>query len=131
MSARSEVHAALMRAGYGAPGADGLLDQVERDAVVKGGALVESRACDADWRESRDFCAGLREAVEVLGKAAGSEKDTRGVEPHEGESTPEPPRPHALPESSFARARQCERIGGFFRCARIGKAEAEDQRGAL
>lgn len=53
----------------------------------------------------------------------GGEKDTRGSAPQQGESTPEPPRPHALPESSFARARACERIGGYFRCARIGRAE--------
>lgn len=52
-----------------------------------------------------------------------SEKDTRGSAPQQGESTPYPPRPHALPESSFARARACERIGGFFRCARIGHVE--------
>ncbi|MFE9624252.1 hypothetical protein [Streptomyces sp. NPDC006527] len=51
------------------------------------------------------------------------EKDTRGLQPQQGESTPEPPRPHALPEASFVRARACERIGGFFRCARIGHAE--------
>ncbi|WP_327725770.1 hypothetical protein [Streptomyces europaeiscabiei] len=58
------------------------------------------------------------------------EKDTRGHQPHEGESTPQPPRPHALPAASFARARQCERIGGFFRCARIAHAEAAERRAA-
>ncbi|MCX4615746.1 hypothetical protein [Streptomyces mirabilis] len=91
MSARAEVHAALMRAGYGAPAADRLIGQIEGDALAR-------------------------------------EKDTRGESPQQGESTPEPPRPHALPESSFAHARQCERIGGFFRCARIGHAAAEEQR---
>lgn len=58
------------------------------------------------------------------------EKDTRGSAPQQGESTHEPPRPHMLPESSFARARQCERIGGFFRCARIAHAEAGERRAA-
>ncbi|MEV5911106.1 hypothetical protein AB0M00_19660 [Streptomyces chartreusis] len=35
MSARTEVHAALMRAGYGAPGADRLLDRIEAEAAAR------------------------------------------------------------------------------------------------
>ncbi|MFD9282753.1 hypothetical protein ACFWD7_36765 [Streptomyces mirabilis] len=34
MNARDEVHAALMRVGYGAPAADRLLDQIEGDALT-------------------------------------------------------------------------------------------------
>lgn len=92
MSARTEVHAALMRAGYGAPGADRLLDLVEADAVARG-----------------------------------SEKDTRGGSPQQGESThrhtrpcefPEVlctcPRPRGLPDASFVRARRRARVGAYF-----------------
>lgn len=109
-----------------------LLAKYDADHLREAAALVEDRACDADFTESRDYCAGLREGVEVLNRAAANdgEKDTRGHQPHEGESTHQPPRPHALPESSFARARQCERIGGFFRCARIAHAEAGERRAA-
>ena len=35
MSARDEVHAALMRVGYGAPAADRLLDRIEGDALAR------------------------------------------------------------------------------------------------
>lgn len=91
MSARGEVHAALMRVGYGTPAADRLLDQIEGDALAR-------------------------------------EKDTRGVSPQQGESThrhPRPcefptvlpclcPRPSALPEASFIRAKHRGRIGALF-----------------
>ncbi|MET9729276.1 hypothetical protein ABZZ79_00995 [Streptomyces sp. NPDC006458] len=101
MNARTEVHAALMRAGYGAPGADRLLDQIEADALTR-------------------------------------EKDTRGGSSQQGESTheqrhPRPcefptvlpctcPRPSALPDSAFARARRRARIAAFFHGARDGHA---------
>ncbi|MGA5489604.1 hypothetical protein ACPCK1_17830 [Streptomyces pseudogriseolus] len=103
MNARTEVHAALMRAGYGAPGADRLLDQIEADALAR-------------------------------------EKDTRGGSPQQGESTPEQrhprpcefptvlpcacPRPSALPDVSFVRARRRSRIAAFFHAARAGRADA-------
>jgi hypothetical protein len=100
MSARDEVHAALIRVGYGAPAADRLLDQVEGDAL----------AC---------------------------EKDTRGESPQQGESThrhPRPcefpttlpctcPRPSALSDASFVRARRRARIAAFFHSARDGRAD--------
>ncbi|MEU0675429.1 hypothetical protein ABZ330_21560 [Streptomyces sp. NPDC006172] len=70
--------------------------------------------------EREQYDARIRAAVD-------GEKGTRGGSPQQGESTPEPPRPHMLPESSFARARLCERIGGFFRCARIGRETAGAQ----
>jgi hypothetical protein len=102
VNARTEVHAALMRAGYGAPGADRLLDQIEADAVTRG-----------------------------------REKDTRGGSPQQGESThrhPRPcefptvlpctcPRPSALPDASFVRARYRARIAPLFHAARAGHAE--------
>jgi hypothetical protein len=101
MSARAEVHAALMRIGYGAPAADRLLDQVEGDALAR-------------------------------------EEDTRGESPQQGESTreqrhPRPcefptvlpctcPRPSALPDAAFVRARRRARIAAFFHGARDGHA---------
>lgn len=102
MSARTEVHTALLRAGYGAPGADRLLDQVEADAVARG-----------------------------------SEKSTPGgSQPREDEAThrhPRPcefptvmpctcPRPSALSDASFARARRRARIASFIHGARDGHA---------
>ncbi|WP_330349748.1 hypothetical protein [Streptomyces sp. NBC_00582] len=62
MNARAEVLAALMRAGYGAPVAERLLDQVERDALARG-------------------------------------KDTRGSQPHKGESTHRHGLPCEYPEA--------------------------------
>lgn len=45
MSARDEAHAALMRAGYGAPGASALLDRIELAAVAREkGTLGGSRS---------------------------------------------------------------------------------------
>lgn len=103
MSARTEAHAALMRAGYGASGADRLLDQIEGDALAR-------------------------------------EKGTRGGSPQQGESThrhphPRPcefptvlpcmcPRPSALPDSSFVRARRRALVAAFFRGAHEGHAAA-------
>ncbi|NJP71934.1 hypothetical protein [Streptomyces sp. C1-2] len=50
------------------------------------------------------------------------EKDTRGAAPQQGESTPPPaPRPCALPDERFTRARRMARIAGFFRAARTGR----------
>jgi hypothetical protein len=46
-----------------------------------------------------------------------------GEQPVEDGATHRYPRPHALPESSFDRAKQLARISGFFRCARIGRDE--------
>lgn len=68
----------------------------------------------------------------------GSEKDTRGGSPQQGESThrhPRPcesptvlpctcPRPSALPEASFERARRRRLISAFFEGARQGHADA-------
>ncbi|MFD3714306.1 hypothetical protein [Streptomyces sp. NPDC058677] len=109
MTARDEVHAALMRTGYGAPAADRLLDQIEGDALDR-------------------------------------EKDTRGGSPQQGESTheqrhPRPcefptvlpctcPRPSALPDAAFVRARRRARIAAFFHSARAGRATAANRRGA-
>lgn len=103
MSARDEVHAALMRIGYGTPAADRLLDQIEGDALAR-------------------------------------EKDTRGGSPQQGESThehahPRPcefptvlpcrcPRPSALPEASFIRARHRAGIGAAFAGVKNGHADA-------
>lgn len=196
MSARNEVLAALMRAGYGQPGAERLVGRIEADAVAHAEArpvndtLLQARdaaaamlkvdtgerrpmwrviitdsesptgvapVCtaepDGDRHTIADYPGGpIRDEqgvydccpdpqfdtystiiaeylVELLNADTG-EKDTRGHQPHEGESTHQPPRPHALPEASFARARQCERIGGFFRCARIAHAEAGERRAA-
>jgi hypothetical protein len=88
-----------MRVGYGAPGADRLLDQIEADALAR-------------------------------------EKDTRGGSPQQGESTHRHtrpcefpavlpcicPRPSALPDSAFVRARHRARIAAFFHGARDGHA---------
>lgn len=66
----------------------------------------------------------------------GGEEDTRGGSPQQGESThrhPRPcefptvlpctcPRPSALPDASFARARHRARMAVFFNAARAGRA---------
>ena len=199
MSARNEVLAALMRTGYGQPGAERLIDRIAAEAV----AHAEGRPVNTSLLQAREAAAGMFEAeagerrplwrviitdsesptgvapvctaegdddlhlwadlghgfgrvndgvwdccpdpqfdtysttlaaylVELLNAdTEAEEKDTRGHQPQEGESTHQPPRPHALPESSFARARKRERIGGFFRCARLGRASAEEQRGVV
>lgn len=53
MNARSEVHAALMRAGYGSPGADRLLDRIEADAV----AWAEDRPVNGALLQAREAAA--------------------------------------------------------------------------
>lgn len=108
----------------------------DRWAITDGAAVDPMAWVDPDgWREiskvgrAKAYVYDLDEALDVAEQvarieqeqhtarvAAHREKDTR-----EGESTCEPPRPHMLPESSFTRARQVERVGGFFRCARIGR----------
>lgn len=35
-------------------------------ALTEGAALIENTACDADWRGSADYCAGLRAGAELL-----------------------------------------------------------------
>lgn len=45
-----------------------------RDEVTRrNAALIEDRACDADFTASRDYCAGLREGAELLNRAATGE----------------------------------------------------------
>lgn len=56
--------------------ADQLLDAYRAEVLREGSALVEDRACDADFTESPDHCAGLREGAELLNRAAG-EKSSR------------------------------------------------------
>jgi hypothetical protein len=122
--------------------ADGLLDAYRAEVFAEAAACVEDRACDADWQESRDFCAGLREAVEVLTKTGGEKCIPASNQPAEDGAThqhPRPceypealpcacPRPGTLPEASFIRARKRSRIAAFFRCARYGRADAAERR---
>ena len=101
MNARTEVHAALMRAGYGAPGADRLLDQVEADALARGSEK------------------GTRGGSPQQGES--THRHTRPCE----FPTIAPcicPRPSALPDASLARARHRARVVVFFHAARAGRA---------
>ncbi|WP_125262351.1 hypothetical protein [Streptomyces alboflavus] len=103
MSARSEVHAALLRAGYGAPGADRLLDQVEHDALVRG----------------KDTDGGSQPL-----EGASTPAHRLWCEYPEALPCRCPVRPRALPEASLQRAQRRERIGAFITGTRLGQADA-------
>ncbi|GAA3527489.1 hypothetical protein [Streptomyces osmaniensis] len=103
MNARTEVHAALMRVGYGAPGADRLLDQVETDALAR----------------EKDTRGGSPQQGE-------STPEQRHPRPCEF-PTVLPctcPRPSMLPEASLIRAQHRACIASFFRAAHEGHADA-------
>jgi hypothetical protein len=72
MSARDEIAAHFTSDTL----ADQLLNAYRTEVLAEGAALVEDRACDADFTETPDHITGLREAVELLTRAAG-EKSSR------------------------------------------------------
>lgn len=102
MNARTEVHAALMRAGYGAPGADRLLDQVEADAAARG-REKDTRGGSPLQGESTHLHPLPCEFPTVLPCRC-------------------PVRPTQLPEASFVRARRRACIAALFHGARDGRA---------
>lgn len=93
----------------------------------------------ADSRDPNGFVEKLLAKYDgelLAAHGIGGEKDTRGGPPRQGESThrhPRPcefptvmpctcPRPSALPDTAFARARRLARIAAFFHGARDGHA---------
>ncbi|MEU2739867.1 hypothetical protein ABZ656_32045 [Streptomyces sp. NPDC007095] len=103
MSARAEVHAALMRAGYGAPNAEALIVGIERDALTSGGEK-DTRGVSPQQGESTHRHPRPCEFPTVLPCRC-------------------PVRPSSLPEVSFVRARHRARVAAFVHGARDGHAE--------
>lgn len=64
------------------------------------------------------FAAHLRTTA-----AQAEEKSTR-----EGDATPQAPRPRALDDTTFNRARKRSQIAGFFRCASYARTSAGGDR---
>jgi hypothetical protein len=60
--------------------AEGLLDAYRAEVLREGAALVEDRACDADFTETPHHIAGLREAVELLTRSAGEKSSPVGAD---------------------------------------------------
>lgn len=77
MSARGKLIAALSSDSLGGIAtlqdvthAEALVDAHDAEVTLANAALVEDKACDADWHKTSGFCAGLRRAVELLTEAS-------------------------------------------------------------
>lgn len=69
-AARFRIHAMFQLDEQAETELDLRLDAHEAEVTRANAALIEDRACDADFTEDPQFITGLREAVELLTRAA-------------------------------------------------------------
>lgn len=84
MSARAAIHAMFPLDEAATTELDARLDAHHTEALTEGARLIEDAACDADWKQTPDYCRGLRAGAELLlaksvekaGAVAASDADT-------------------------------------------------------